>query len=170
MTYEERKREASRLLVDFLGDYATPRGLDDGQQAGRISNVADAFARRMPTDGNYAEKVEKVLMKIRDTHLSNSWPPQAAFVMAMPTMEYRGVAPKTYKTDDADRIPRMMAQGLAVPESEVWKNVNVSRDVLDKYRNASVQNWLGLYGPETAHYMREKYGAVVNQFFKEAAQ
>ncbi|WP_299830694.1 hypothetical protein [uncultured Roseobacter sp.] len=170
MTFEERKRIASELVVGFLSDYSPPRGLDASQQASRIAHAADAFARRMPTDGDYSEKVDSVLTKIRDTHLSNSWPAQAAFVMAMPKGEFRGAAPQTFSSDDPDRIPRMMSQGLKVPEFEVWKNQQVSRDVLDRYRIASVENWNDVYGREAEDMLAEKYGGVVRGYFQVAAE
>ena len=169
MNFDERKRVASECLADFLADYAPPRGLDPAQLAKRITHTADAFARRMPTDGDYREKVNAVLMRIRDTHESNSWPPQAAFVMAMPKLEIKGVAPRTYQADD-DRIPRLMSQGLPVPETQVWKNQDVSREVLDRYRFASVQGWLDVYRHEAKELMAARYGGVVLSYFMEAAE
>lgn len=170
MTYDQRKISAKKILVEFLDDYSAPRGLNDGQLANRITHAADAFARRMPTDGNFEEKVHAVLLKIRDTHLSNTWPPQGAFVMAMPQIEFRGVSPKTYEPDHTGHVARMMAQGLPVAESEVWKTHDVSRDVIDRYRSASVQKWADTHGQDAPHFMREKYGASVDLFFREAAE
>jgi len=167
MTFEERKAQATKLVVEFLGDYSPPRGLDDSQQASRIAHAADAFARRMPSDGNFEEKVDAVLTKIRDTHLSNSWPAQAAFVMAMPQIEWRGAAPKTYQADNAERIPRLMGQGISVPEYEVWKSQDVSREIIDRYRYASIDNWREVYRDEAEAMMAEKYGGIVRQYFEQ---
>lgn len=170
MTFEERKKVASSLVVEFLHDYTPPRGMDDRQLASRITHAADAFARRLPTDGDFSEKVESVLAKIRDTHMSNTWPAQAVFIMAMPKGEFRGAAPKTYRSEDSDRTPRMMSQGLAVPEREIWKNQNVSRDVLERYRHKSVDNWRDTYGRLAEDMLAEKYGGVVRSYFLEAAE
>ena len=167
MNFDERKQIATELVVDFLGDFSPPRGLDDSQMAKRIVKVADAFARRMPTDGDYREKVGKVLTRVSDTHLSNSWPAQAAFVMAMPEMEYRGAAPRTFQADKDSSVPRLMSQGLPVAESEVWKNHDVSREVIDRYRFAAVQKWLEVHKTDAQRFMMAKYGAIVCPYFMD---
>ena len=170
MTFEERKAEAKELVVAFLGDYSPPRGLDASQQANRISHAADAFARRMPVGEGFAEKVEAVLVKIRDTHLSNSWPAQAAFVMAMPQTEFRRAAPKPFHPEGSDRNARLLSQGVAVAEVDVWRNQDVSAEVIDRYRYESVRNWQSIYRGEAQEMMARKYGGLVARYFMEAAE
>lgn len=169
MNFEERKQIASKLVVEFLDDFTAPRGLDEAKLAKRISSVADAFARRMPTGAGYEEKIERVLTNIRDTHLSNSWPPQAAFVMAMPQGERRKLAPQTYEASD-DSIPKKMQSGQAVPEHEVWKNHSVEIEVLERYRFASVDRWREVHRTDAERLMKQKYGPIVCQYFLEAAE
>lgn len=170
MNFEQRKQTATELVVGFLGDFSPPRGLTDAQMASRISHVADAFARRMPADDKYQERIDQVFSRIRDTHVSNTWPTQAVFVMAMPQSEYRKGAPASFKPKDKQHIADQMAQGLAVPENEIWKNLNVSREVSDRYRMAAVDGWREVYGVEAHQMMQEKYGPIVSQYFLGATK
>lgn len=165
MTFEERKRIAAELLVDFLGDFAAPRGLDDQQMARRITSTADAFARRMPIGDGYEEKIEMVLQKLRDTHQSNSWPPQAAFVEMMPRMETRGAAPATFRPDAGDWIAKRMSVGDPVPETQLWKNIDVDPETLDRYRFAAAENWRSVYGSDAEKMMVARYGSFVRRYF-----
>lgn len=172
MTFEERKRRAQSILVEFLSVFSPPRGLDDSQMATRISQIADAFARRMPTKGDYEASVHSVLTKIMDTHLSNTWPPQAAFVMAMPNREVSEFrATETYVSDNPiQRIENLMDAGEAVPETAIWGVMasQLPRKHLDRYRNASVLKWMDVYGSDAAAKMRAMYGASVDPYFPQA--
>lgn len=172
MTFEERKREATRILIEFLGGFVAPRGMDDSQLATRISLIADAFARRMPTKGDYEAAVQAVLTRVMDTHMSNTWPPQAAFVMAMPNRELSEFrAAETYApADPVKRIQKLMDEGEAIPETAIWGNIasQLHRGHLDRYRNASVLNWMDVYGPSAHELMRAKYGMCVDPYFPQA--
>lgn len=172
MTFEERKRKAQVILVEFLSVFSPPRGLDDGQMATRISQIADAFARRMPTSGDYETSIHAVLTKIMDTHLSNTWPPQAAFVMAMPNRELSQFrSAETYTPDDpVKRVEKLMDRGEAVPETAIWGVMasQLPRRHIDRYRNASVLKWMEVYGTDAPHLMRARYGEAVNPYFPEA--
>lgn len=166
MTFEERKRIATEHVANFLSEFSPPRGLDPAQLANRISHVADAFARRMPVGNDYEEKIEQALIRIRDTHESNSWPTQAAFIMAMPKGDFpRGPKPESFRADD-DLIARQMAQGLAVPETQIWKSHDVSGEVVDRYRFACVDNWRAAYGGEADALLLKKYGAGVTRYLE----
>lgn len=170
MTYEERKRKAQSILVTFLEVFTPPRGLDDGQLAARISQLADAFARRMPVEGDYEEAVHRVLTRLMDTHLSNTWPPQAAFVMAMPNQEVRKFATQTtFDMDPVKVATRRMEAGDAVAETALWGSIakDLPRKHLDRYRNASVLKWMEVYGQDAGRLMRAKYGAVVDSYFPQ---
>lgn len=173
MTYEERKRIAQTILVEFLSVFVPPRGLDDSQMATRISQIADAFARRMPDKAEYETSIHAVLTKIMDTHLSNTWPPQAAFVMAMPNRELSQFrAAETYKTEDpVKRIEKLMDEGDAVPETAIWgvMSSQLPRGHLDRYRNASVLRWMDVYGSDAPQKMRAIYGDAVAAYFPERA-
>lgn len=169
MDFNERKRQAQSMLIEFLSVFSAPRGLDESQMANRISQIADAFARRMPAKADYRTSVEAVLRKVMDTHLSNTWPPQAAFVMAMPNRELREFqTQETFKPDDPIQhaIGRMEA-GQHVSEPVLWgaTSSQLPQGHLDRYRNASVMNWMGIYGSDAAMKMRAIYGAVVDPYF-----
>jgi len=173
MDFNERKRQAQKMLIDFLSVFSAPRGLDESQMANRITQIADAFARRMPTKSDYEASVQAVLRKVMDTHLSNTWPPQAAFVMAMPNRELREFqAQETFKPDDPMQhaINRMEA-GQHVPEPVLWGATSgqLPHRHLDRYRNASVLNWMSVYGSDAAEKMRARYGEIVNAYFPERA-
>lgn len=174
MTYEERKRKAQSILIEFLSVFSPPRGLDDSQLAGRVSQVADAFARRMPTSGDFETAVHAVLTRVMDTHLSNTWPPQAAFVMAMPAKELSQFrSPETYAPQDhGHRLSSMMDRGEAVPESALWGPLAglLPQRHMDRYRNACVMEWMKVYGSDAASLMRAKYGAVVDPYFPQRAR
>ena len=173
MTFEERKRQAQSMLIEFLTVFTPPRGLDDNQLARRISEVADAFARRMPLKGEYDTAVRAVLTRVMDTHLSNTWPPQAAFVMAMPNREQSQFrSQQTFEVrDPVERISNLMDQNEAIPESAIWGNMasNLPHRHLDRYRNACVLDWMKVYGQDAASLMRAKYGAVVDPYFPRSA-
>lgn len=169
MTYEERKRKAQAILVEFLSVFVPPRGLDDSQMATRISQIADAFARRMPDKSDYETSVHGVLTRVMDTHLSNTWPPQAAFVMAMPNRELSQFrSQQTYEVKDpAERIASLMEKGDPIPESAVWGVLSgqLPHRHLDRYRNACVLEWMKVYGQDAPGLMRSKYGAIVDPYF-----
>lgn len=170
MNFEERKQIATDKLVDFLGDFTPPRGMDDQQMARRITSAADAFARKMPIGPEYEEKIDAVLLKLRDTHLSNSWPPQAAFVGLMPKSEFRGSAPATYRPERGNWLADRMRAGDPVPETQIWQHVEVERDVLERYRFHAVDRWRSVYGHEAEQMMVSKYGSSVRRYFMEAAE
>jgi hypothetical protein len=174
MDFNERKRRAQKMLIDFLSVFSAPRGLDESQMANRITQIADAFARRMPTKSDYEESVQAVLRKVMDTHLSNTWPPQAAFVMAMPTRELSQFrSAETYEVKDpVERYSALMEKGEAIPESAVWGTLagSLPHRHLDRYRNACVLEWMKIYGQDAASLMRSKYGAIVDPYFPRNGQ
>lgn len=171
MNFEQRKTEAKALVVEFLQGFVPPRGLDDNQLAIRISQIADAFARRMPVSGNFSELVSSALSRVLDTHMSNSWPPQAAFVGAMPSGEQRQFrSQETYQVEDPiDQYSSLMEAGDTVPETAIWGSFAgaLPRRKLDEYRNASVLNWMRVYKTDASRLMRAKYGHVVNEYFPQ---
>lgn len=175
MTYEQRQRAARAILIEFLQVFTPPRGLDDKQLATRISQTADAFARRMPMNGDFDKVVHSVLTRVMDTHMSNTWPPQAAFVMAMPNREQSQFrSQETFQVKDpVERITSLMESGEAIPESAIWGTMAASlpHRHIDRYRNACVLRWMEIYGQDAASLMRAKYGAIVDPYFpREAAQ
>lgn len=174
MNFDQRKDEAKRLVVKFLDDFSEPRGISPEGLANRIHFICDAFARKMPTKGDYSEMVGAVLMKIRDTHLSNSWPQQAAFVMAMPDGERPAFAQlQSFSPDLKEQIADQMNNGHAVPEFHVWgpvaNTIDVPRPIIEKYKAASVKSWISTYGKECVGLMAEKYGDQVRMYFPQIA-
>lgn len=165
MNYDQRKSKAKALVLDFLGVLSPPRGLDEDQLATRIIQIADAFARRMPTDGDYDQSVAKVLTRLMDTHQSNTWPPQAAFVMAMPHREVREFSSQeTFTPKEPEQlIEGRMEKNEPVPETALWGNMasKLPHKHLDRYRNASVASWVKTYGHKAPDAMFAKYGAAV---------
>lgn len=173
MNFDQRKSEAKRLVAQFLQSYSPPRGLTPDQQAGRIVSVADAFARRMPTKGDYAEAVENVLTKIRDTHISNSWPPQGVFVMAMPqTEKVQPKAAETFKADEDEIAASRIEAGEPVAERYVWgsgaekllRDRRVTLDAIDRYRQGSIHTRRKTYGKHADEMLRRDFGAVVEPY------
>lgn len=169
MKFEERKRIAQSMLIEFLSSFSPPRALDDSQLASRISQLADAFGRRMPIDGDFAEAVQRVCQRVMDTHMSNTWPPQAAFVMAMPSRELSQFSSQETFTpkSEVDLITAKMATNEPVPEAALWGHISgrLPRDKLDAYRNASVKSWIDTLGHKAADAMRSKYGHIVAPYF-----
>lgn len=173
MNYDQRKAKAKSLVLDFLSVLSPPRGLDEDQLATRIIQISDAFARRMPTDGDYDQSVAKVLTRLMDTHQSNTWPPQAAFVMAMPHREVREFSSQeTFAPKDTDELlSDQMERGESIPETALWGQMasKLPHRHLDRYRNASVANWLKTYGHKAADAMFAKYGATVLPYLPQQA-
>ena len=170
MKYTERKDRAKEMVVEFLDAYASPRGISDRGQAQVIENIADAFARRMPTSGDFADAVRAVFLRIRDTHLSSTWPTQAVFVMAMPQRETTGpTAQETWDVDEAKIYRERMLEGAPVPESWVWgiKSSYMPTQELDAYRETSVNNWLATYKTDAESLMIARWGGQVSQYFSK---
>lgn len=171
MQFEERKREAQNLVIQFLEAYSPPRGMSEDQLATRIGQVADAFARRMPTKGDFFEACERVMNKVRDTHMSNSWPTQAAFVLAMPQFETMRPAQETFQPDRAKNVSEKMRNGDPVAETAIWGklsgSLSVGGAVLERYRSASVMDWVKVYQGDAQKMMRAKYGSIVDMYFAE---
>lgn len=169
LDFNQRKDVAKRMVVEFLEVFSPPRGLDEKQLATRIIQIADAFGRRMPTEGSYEEKVQAVLTRIMDTHQSNTWPPQAAFVMAMPNREQsQFAAAETFQPkSESELIAGRMEAGQPVPETAIWGTIagQLPHRHLDTYRNASVKAWLDTYGHKAHDAMYARYGAAVMPYF-----
>lgn len=173
MTFEERRAQAARLLIDFLSTFTPPRGVDEDGQGKLVTQIADAFARRMPTRGDFDEACDKVFQKVRDTHVSNSWPSQAEFVMAMPQDASKGgKAAETYKPDNyRDWIEEAMSEGREVPEAAIWgpNSSGVQPQLLEAYRRSSVHSWREFYGNEAQSMMVARYGHAVLPYFSRRA-
>lgn len=179
MNFDERKRVSTEMVVDFLEAYTVPRGLSDDAQAKRINSVADAFARRMPTSGDYREQVEKVFDKIRDTHISNSWPAQAIFVMAMPAGDV--ITPKAAETFEPASpfawAADAMRKGDPVPERYVWGRPSqqmlsageIDRATMDLYRRSSIEHHRSVYRHEAEKIVAGKFGAVALPYLSAGA-
>lgn len=179
MNFDQRKAEAKRLVVGFLDSYAAPRGLTADQQANRIIAVADAFARRMPTKGDYSEACNRVLDKIRDTHMANSWPSQGVFVMAMPQSEkMQPKAAETFKPDEWELAASKIGEGQPVSERYVWGITSdalvnkrlVTPDAMRRYREASVASFKDVYGGDAERIMLRNFGSAVSAYFPIAAE
>lgn len=173
MDFQTRKSLAREAVTLYLDQFTAPRGLDDQQQANRIASIADAFARKMPVKGDYIEAIKAVLVKVSDTHLSNTWPPQAAFVMAMPLGETMGrPAAESYRVGNrADHYGELMRDGETVPEPVIWGPLasQLPKHELDRYRNASVMTWAETYGGAAGKMMANRYGSSVKAYFPEEA-
>lgn len=174
MNFEQRKNTARDLVVEFLNGFVPPRGMDDSQLAMRVSQIADAFARRMPDASNYGDLVQSVLDRILDTHMSNTWPAQGAFVMAMPNKELsKFSSPETYEPKDPHQVViDAMEASEPVAESALWGvfSGSLPRNQLERYRNASVSNWINMYGPDAPRLMRARYGEIVGAYLPEVYQ
>lgn len=179
MNFDQRKAEAKRLVFSFLSDFTVPRGMTSDQQASRIIGIADAFARRMPTRGDYTEACERVLDKIRDTHLSNSWPAQAVFVMAMPQTEaMQPKAAETFRPDEWELAAQKMGDGQPVPERYIWGPTSdalvnkrlVTVQCRDRYRKGSIEAHREVYGIDAWKIMERNFGSEVRQYAPVAAE
>jgi hypothetical protein len=173
MTFDERKRIAAELLMDFLDRFAAPRGMDDDAQAKRIEAIAESFARNMPTGADYAAQVAKVFSLVEDTHDGHSWPTQARFVSCMPRAGAQTGAKvvETYRPDDyAVWLKKRMTESLGVPEPALWGPISSSLggSLLERYRSASVLAWRKAYKQEAYAMMLARYGTEVELYFTES--
>lgn len=172
MDFEQRKNRAAELVAEFLDDFAPPRGIPDDKLRGRITEIADAFARRMPTKGDFDEAVGRVLLNVRDTHMANTWPAQAVFVVAMPANERKEfTSPETFRPDRVTMYSDRMNERQAVPETVVWGAISgkltLQAGILENYRAASVKAWKDAYNKSAHDMMRKKYGAIVDLYFDQ---
>lgn len=174
MNYDERKAEARELVIRFLNSGLTPpRGVCEAGQAELINNIADAFARKMPLKGDYREACHNVFTRVRDTHMSSTWPTQAVFVLAMPSADaMHGKAAESFRvTDYAEHYSEQMRLGEYVPEGVIWGSMaaRLPRRELERYRNASVMGWVEAYRMAAPDLMEAKYGPVVREYFRQEA-
>ena len=179
MDFESRKAEAKKMVVTFLEDFVEPRGLDAEALSRRITFIAEAFARRMPTTGVYRDLVMSVLERIRDTHESNTWPSQAAFVISMPADEtVRRKPAETYKPDFYDSMAKKISDNGLIPETFVWsvqvdnllRDGRMTSEQLTAYRIGSVLSWSEVYKTSALEKMVSKYGEIVRPYFKRASE
>lgn len=176
MNFDERKSTAREMVMEFLDSLSPPRGVDPQGLSEMINNIADAFARKMPVAGDFRENAGKVFTKLRDTHMSNSWPPQAAFVLAMPASDAMGrKAAESFSVESyPDHYSEMMRNRQPVPESALWGSIasKLPRRELERYRGASVMSWIELYRDDAESLMKARYGTEVLPYFpsREAAQ
>jgi len=177
MTFEERKSVAREMLMAFLGRFTPPRGMDEDGQVAMVSAIADAFARKMPVVQieEYRDRVGEVLTKVADSQSSYAWPPQGAFVEAMPRGYGAGrAAPETFKSSDST-LAKAIRDGDAIPEIVVWGHVgqslvsagDVSAADLEAYRAGSVRSWRGVYGDGAMDLLEARYGAEVRRYRME---
>ena len=168
--FEERKEVARQEVIEFLSLLAPPRGVDDSKLAEIISSIADAFARRMPKHGDYVGRVKMVLTRLKDTHLSNSWPPQAAFVSAMPEREaiHPKAAESFHSQDQVQAYRNDLDAGRSVPDFVIWGPLSshFPAQIIDNYRKASVASWVDVYRQEAPSLMHQKYGSHVARYFE----
>ena len=172
MTYDERKRIATEALVDFLDEFTPPRGMDDDKLSRRIAHIADAFARYISKKGDFREKVAAVMLKVRDSHETNTWPPQSVFVEHMPRHEAMSAPLQSFELEDrAETYAQRMQEGDAVPESVIWGNLSsmMPHSVLEGYRRASVANAQKVYRSDAYAIMRKKHGEQVQRYFPRRA-
>jgi len=172
MNYDERVSTAKAHLIDFLDAYVPPRGLDEEGQVKRITQIAESFARNMPTDGDYSEKLQHCFTRVMDAYDGHQWPTQARFVTAMPAGSKAQTKPaaQTYQPDDYLRfIKRRMANSDAVPEPALWgpMSANLHGSLLERYRSAAVLAWRKVYGDDAYSMMCSRYGNVVEAYFRE---
>lgn len=170
MTFDERKRIAAELLMDFLDRFAAPRGMDEDAQAKRIEAISESFARNMPTGPEYATQIAQVFSRVEDTHDGHSWPTQARFVASMPRGEGQvgKKAAETYKPDDhAVWLRTRMNNSLPVPEPALWGpgSSSLGGALLERYRSASVLAWRSAYKQEAYKMMVARYGPEVELYF-----
>lgn len=174
MTYEERVALAKADLIEFLDAYVPPRGLDEEGQVKRITQIAESFARNMPTEGEYPENLQRCFTRVMDAYDGHHWPTQARFVAAMSagsTVQGKQ-APRTFVPDDyALWIKKKMAKSDPVPEPALWGETSKSLqgDLLERYRSASVMFWRGMYKHDAYSMMRSRFGDVVEPYFREGA-
>lgn len=176
MKFEDRRAKAKLAVLDFLSSFSPPRGLSDDALKTSVSNIADAFARRLPvTDAaKFDENIAKTFTSIRDHHKGYAWPVQSEFVDAMPkSATTTGGRVETYKTDQKQAIAQRMNDRQPVPETWIWGALSwplvaggqVSREVMDSYRRASVMNFKEVYSHDAYGILQARYGDVVGPYF-----
>jgi len=82
-------------------------------------------------------------------------------------------AAETYAPDEIDTTANKMAAGLGVPERFVWGGASdalvaqskVTRETMDRYRDASVRSFREAYGKEAMDTMVRRLGSAVVPYF-----
>lgn len=170
--FEDRKSKAREMLLDFLDQFTPPRGVDEDAQATRLNSIADAFARKMPVQGDYEEKVQGVFQSILDTYSSNTWPAQAVFVECMPKWENLGKsAPQSYRPDDKiEHYREKISRSDPLPETVIWGPMayRAGLEALRPYREASIAAWQKAYRDDAEMKMTSRYGHVVQDFMNKS--
>lgn len=178
MTFDDRRRMAFKAVQSFLAQYTPPRGLDDSALERVVDGIADALARKMPLCGEseYPEALARVLAAVADAHASWAWPPQGAFVAAIPKVSARvsARAPETFAApDQASAHVRAMDRGDPVPETFIWSGEadnlvasgSLDAERLREYRRGSAASRRRLYGPMGEDILIARYGDTARRFF-----
>jgi hypothetical protein len=179
MNFDQRVKIANAQVLEFLERYKAPTGLSDEAQFKTVEAISQAFARRLPvtSEAGYVKNIHKTFDRVADSHNSYAWPPQGAFVESM-TFPGSGAkaAQETYTPDPLKNLADMMNAGQAVAESALWgatasgliSKSLVTAEVLERYRNASAQNWAATYRHEAEEMMVAKYGQRVRAYFAQS--
>ena len=170
MRFEDRRAKAENALIEFLNTkYVPPRGLSAVQQANIIGSIADAFARKMPVKGDFDEAMQRVFTQVSDTHERVTWPPQPAFVLAMPQGDKMGrPAPESFRpADDVEHYSALMSNDDPVPANVLWAQFSsrLPRQNLERYRSACVMAYVEIYGHRAQRIMEQQFGQAVSEYF-----
>jgi len=176
MKFEERKSKARAEVVLFLDSFAPPRGLSDDAMKSQVSNISDAFARRLPVTDveQFGANLQKTFTAIRDHHKGYAWPVQSEFVDAMPKGHVASASKvEAYQTDEKQMIARRMNASAPAPESWVWGPGSwslvsggfVSREVMDGYRRSSIRTHRAIFSDDSYGMLQSRYGDIVGPYF-----
>lgn len=154
MHFQDRVRQITGLLNDFLRLYKRPDHLDNETALIELREVAEEVNLLIPTSfsqDDLAARVNDALRMMRQTYKGRSWPTVSHFVDAINAVSKRSVkavdhadAKEPQKLDTLDVMARRMNEGEAVGDDWIYgrnalrleQSGKVGRDVIRKYRSA----------------------------------
>jgi hypothetical protein len=167
MTHDEKQAYVIERLQSFLAMMTPPKTIaTDADRARTIMGIADSICSKIaPRDaGHLAEIMDQTLMSVADGHESYAWPPQAAFIKALPFV----AEPKRAEVVPDQRAMEIQAarimRGEPVSDRYVFGDPSAEmarrcgQDAVDRYRRGLAKDVRDVYRDGAASYMASKYG------------
>lgn len=167
MNYQEKQLYVIERLQSFLAMMTPPKTIaTDADKARTIMAIADSICSKIaPRDaGHLAQVMDETLMAVADGHESYAWPPQAAFIKALPFV----AEPKRAELVPDERSMEIQAarmmRGEPVSDRYVFGDPSAEmarrcgQDAVERYRRGLARAARDVYRDGAAAYMAGKYG------------
>ena len=176
MSETERKAKIRDGLMEILDRFTPPRGMSVDVQEKMVEGIVTSLNRKIPitNEETFAGNLERTFNAVLDSHKSYAWPPQGVFAENVSTNGASvSQSQETYEPSAGYNAAERMLAGEPVPERYVWgyesagllNRGEVSREVMDSYRFASVKHARDVYKTKAREMTEPRLGYVVARYF-----